>query len=107
MPTTYKILGQVAGQATTQSLYTVPAGTQAVISSLIVSNHSTSTATYDIAVIPSGSTLSTSRYVARNILMSGSDSSALTLGLTLGQFDSVNVAGVLTGSFSIFGSEIS
>ena len=107
MPTTYKILGQITGSVATASLYTSPAGTQTVVSSLVVTNRGTANNTYYIAVVPSGSTLGVEDWVAFNVPISGSDSTALTLGITLGAEDSIQVSGVPTGSFNLFGSQIS
>ena len=110
MPTTYKILGQITGSSDTGSLatlYTVPGATQAVVSSLVAANRSDSNSVYYIAVIPSGQTIDNKHYVAHNIPISGSDSTALTLGITLNAGDFIQVTGLETGSFSVFGSEIS
>jgi hypothetical protein len=107
MPTTYKILGQLVGTTSTSSLYTSPVGTQTVVSSLVVANRSTSNSTYFIAVVPSGSTLGVEDWLAFNVPISGSDSTALTLGITLGPQDQIQVSGLLTGSFNLFGSQIS
>jgi hypothetical protein len=107
MPTIYKILGQITGSSATASLYTSPASTQTVVSSLVVANRSTSNSTYFIAVVPSGSALSNEDWLAFQVPISGSDSTALTLGITLGQFDQIQVSGVPTGSFNLFGSQIS
>jgi hypothetical protein len=107
MATTYKILGQITGSAATSSLYTSPTSTQTVVSSLVVTNRSTSNSNFWIAAIPSGDTLSEENWVAFNVPISGSDSVALTLGLTLAAGDSVQVSGMATGSFSLFGSQIS
>lgn len=106
MATTYKILGQITGSATTQSLYTAPGGTQTVVSSLVAANRSASNSTYWIAVVPNGGSLENKNWVAYNVPISGSDSTALTLGITLGAGDSVQVSGLAAGSFSLFGSEI-
>lgn len=105
MATTYKILGQITGSVATASLYTVPAATQTVVSSLVLANRSSTATTYYVAVVPSGSTLANQHWLAYNISITGSDSTALTLGLTLGAYDSIQVSGLATGSFSVFGSE--
>ena len=107
MPTTYKILGQITGSSATSSLYTSPSGTQTVVSSLVVANRSTSNSTYWIAAVSSGSTLSAEDWLAFQIPITGSDSTALTLGITLGPFDQIQVSGLPTGSFNLFGSQIS
>ena len=107
MATTYKILGQITGSAATSSLYTVPTAKQAVVSSIVIANRSTSTATYYIGALPSGSSIANQHWIAFAVPVSGSDSTALTLGVTLNAGDSIQVSGNLTGSFSAFGSEIS
>ena len=107
MATTYKILGQITGSSATSSLYTAPAATQTVVSSLVIANRSTSTAQFWVAAVPSGSTLENKHYLAFNVPVSGSDSTALTLGITLGAGDFIQVSGLATGSFSLFGSQIS
>ena len=108
MATTYKILGQITGSVATASLYTTPAATQTVVSSLVVSNRGSANGSYWIAVVPSGSTLGDKNWVAYNVPISGSDSTALTLGITLGASDTIQVSGLTnSGSFSLFGSEIS
>ena len=107
MPTIYKILGQITGSSATASLYTSPAATQTVVSSLVVANRSTANSTFWIAAVPSGSTLSNEHWLAFQVPISGSDSTALTLGITLGAGDQVQVSGLTTGSFNLFGSQIS
>jgi hypothetical protein len=108
MPTTYKILGQITGSSATASLYTSPAGTQTVVSSLVVTNRGTANNTYFIAVIPSGGSLSNEDWLAFNVPISGSDSTALTLGITLAAGDQIQVSGLAnSGSFNLFGSQIS
>jgi hypothetical protein len=106
MATTYKILGQITGSSATSSLYTAPVATQTVVSSLVVTNRSSTSSTFWIAALPSGSTLDPKHYLAFNVPVSGSDSTALTLGITLGAEDQIQVSGLATGSFSLFGSEI-
>jgi hypothetical protein len=109
MATTYKILGQITGSlsGSMATLYTVPGATQTVVSSLVISNQSSTATPYRIAAIPSGTSLEAKNYLAFNVAISGSDSTALTLGITLGAGDFIQVSGVPTGSFSLFGSEIS
>jgi hypothetical protein len=108
MPTTYRILGQITGSVATASLYTSPAATQTVVSSLVVANRGTTNNTYFIAVVPSGSVLGVEDWLAFNVPISGSDSTALTLGITLATGDQVQVSGLAnSGSFNLFGSQIS
>ena len=106
MATTYKILGQITGSSATASLYTSPSATQTVVSSLVVSNRSTSNSSFWLAAIPSGDTLANKNWLAFATPISASDSIALTLGITLAAGDFIQVSGMATGSFSLFGSQI-
>jgi len=108
MPTVYKVLGQSAPSATTNTdLYTVPAATSAVVSTIVVANRSDSTATYRIAIRPAGATLANQHYLAFDVGVGASDSTNLTLGITLAATDVVSIyASTANLSFSIFGSEI-
>jgi hypothetical protein len=108
MPTTYKVLGQSAPDATTATtLYTVPAATSAVISTLVVANRSATAASYRIAIRPGGASLSNTHYIAYDVALAGSDATTLTLGITLAATDVVTVyASTANTSFNLFGSEI-
>jgi hypothetical protein len=108
MATTYKVLGQVAPSATTATtLYTVPSGKQAVVSSLVVANRSGSLVGYRIAVRPAGAALANQHYLAYGVGVGAADSTTLTLGITLSATDVVEVyASTADLSFSAFGSEI-
>lgn len=108
MPTVYKVLGQSAPSATTATtLYTVPSSTEAVVSTLIVANRSGTDATYRIAIRPNGATLATTHYIAYDVTVGASDSTTLTLGLTLDAADVITVyASTADLTFSVFGSEI-
>jgi glucose-6-phosphate dehydrogenase assembly protein OpcA len=109
MPTTYKVLGQSNPSATTATtLYTVPASTQTVVSTVVIANLAASAATFRIACRVNGATLANSQYVAYDITVGASDSTALTLGLTLGAADVITVyASTANLTFTAFGSEIS
>jgi membrane protein YqaA with SNARE-associated domain len=108
MPTTYKVLGQSAPAATTNTdLYTVPAGASAVCSTLAICNRSAST-TFRVAVRPAGAALVNPHYIVFDNWVNQYDTVFLTLGVTLAAGDVVTVfAGAANLSFSLFGSEIS
>ena len=109
MPTTYKVLGQVNPSATTATtLYTVPSATQSVVSTIVIANLVTTSATFRIAIRVGGATLANSQYVAYDVIVGGADSTALTLGITLGATDVITVYGSTANlTFTAFGSEIS
>ena len=110
MATTYKVLGQSNPAATTETtLYTPSGSAAAVVSTITICNQAASAATYRIAVWPTG----TSSSVAKNWIVYGatvaaSDTTALTLGLTLENGATIRVyASSANVSFNAFGSEIS
>ena len=109
MPTTYKVLGQSNPAATTAtSLYTVPAATQAIVSTLTVTNQTATAGTYRIAVRVAGAALAAAQYIAYDVSLPGNATDTLTLGVTLGATDVITVyASAATFSFNAFGSELS
>lgn len=109
MAFTYKVLGQVAPSATTDTTaYTVPAGKQAIISTITIANRSASASSYRIAVRPDGATISNEHYLAYDIAIAANDTTVLTIGLTVDAGDVITVYGLSANlSFGIYGSEIS
>ena len=107
MPTTYKVLGQVAPVAVTLTpLYATPGGTQAVASTLSICNRGLST-TYRVAVQVAAAAITNSQYVVYDAAINANDTVMLTLGISLGATDVVSVyAGTANVSFSLFGAEI-
>jgi hypothetical protein len=108
MAQVYKILGQSNPTSNTQTtLYTVPAATSTVVSSVIICNLNITDTNYRIALQPAGSSLANTQYIAYDTIVPGSDTIALSLGLTLAATDVVSVfAGTSDVNFSIFGCEI-
>lgn len=109
MPTTYKVLGQSNPAATTATtLYTVPTATEAVVSTIVIANLTATAATFRIAIRPNGAALANSQYIAYDITVGASDSTALTLGITMDAADVITVyASTANLTFTAFGSEIS
>lgn len=105
---TYKILGQICPQANTaNTLYTVPNGKTAVVSTINVCNPSTS-ANVDIriALVPSGSSLANQHYVTYGLPVPYSDSISLSLGIGLAANDSIivyanNATNIAFGAYGI------
>lgn len=108
MATTYKVLGQSNPSATNPTtLYTVPASTQTIVSTITVCNQAATAATYRIAVRVNGAALAASQYIAYDVSLPANASDTLTLGVTLGAADIITVyASTATMSFAAFGSEI-
>lgn len=108
MPVNYKVLGQSAPSATTDTtVYTVPASTEAIISTIVVTNRSATARTFRIAIRPNGATLANQHYIAFDSPVNANDIVALSLGLTADASDVVTVyASSADLSFGVFGSEV-
>jgi len=109
MASELKVLGQSApAAATLVDLYTVPASTESVCSSLTVCNISAVETTFRMAVRPLGASISDEHYIYYDLPLAGHDTFVATVGLSLGATDVVSVYNTLsTLSFSLFGREIS
>ena len=109
MPTTYKVLGQSApAAATATSLYTVPAATQTIISTInVVNTHASTADVIRIAVRPDGTALANQHYVVYGLSLSAGATFTYTGGITIDATDVVTVYSTNgTSSFTAFGSEI-
>lgn len=109
MAESYKILGQTAPSATTDTtLYTVPSSTQAVISTITICNRSSTSATYRIAARPGGASIANQHYVAYDITIAANATDTFSIGMTLNAADVITVRSSTANlSFNAFGSEIS
>jgi glucose-6-phosphate dehydrogenase assembly protein OpcA len=109
MPTVYKVLGQSnPASNTATTLYTAPASTATVVSTISVANLTGTAATFRIAVRPAGATLANQHYLAYDVTVGASDSTTITCGFTLATTDVITVyASTANLAFSAFGSEIS
>lgn len=108
MPTNYKVLGQSAPSATTNTtLYTVPASTQAVVSTITICNRGTSQGSYRLAIRPDGAAIANQHYLAFDATVPAATTITWTIGATLGDTDVITVfASSADFSFAAFGSEI-
>lgn len=106
--TTYKILGQSAPTATTSTdLYTVPAATETIVSSLVISNRAATSSTYRVSVSSNGAALANEQYLVYDATINANDTIALSLGITLDATDKIRVyASSANLSFNAFGTEI-
>ena len=109
MATTYKVLGQAAPADTANAdLYTVPASTEAVISTIVVSNVTATDATCRIFVRVAGAAAAAGNALVYDGTVAANDFTAVTVGITLAATDAITVqsgtADALT--FQAFGSEI-
>jgi glucose-6-phosphate dehydrogenase assembly protein OpcA len=104
-----KVLGQVNPSATTlTTLYTVPSAKEAVVSSISVANLTSTAATFRLAVRPAGASIENKHYIGYDITVGASDSTIITVGLTLATTDVLSVyASTANVAFQAFGDEAS
>ena len=112
MPTVYKRLGAAQGNGvigTAANIYTCPASTAAVVSTISICNTSSTAATYTISVSTASATYQAAGHIVYQASIAGNDTVGLTFGLTLDATNKYLVASssASTVSFSVFGSEIS
>lgn len=104
-----KVLGQLASAATTlEDLYTVPALTEAVSSTLVVCNRSATPTTFRVAVRPAGAAINNKHYISYDVPIGANEVWSYTIGMTLGAADVVSIyAAAATLSSTLFGVEVS
>jgi len=109
MATVYKVLGQSAPAATTEAdLYTTPALTSTIVSSLVVSNRGASSATFRVSVSVAGAATANKDYLIYDSSINPTSTGTFTLGITMGAADKMRVyASTADLSFNLFGSEVS
>lgn len=112
MANTYKVLALTALTAATNTdLYTVPAATSTIISTITVANSASTAATYRLAITGSATAASAvgiGDHIAFDVSILGNDTTTISLGLTLEAAKKI-VARASTASvtFGVFGSEVS
>lgn len=111
MADVYKVLGQSSPAATTDTvLYTVPASTQAVISTLSICNRAPSDATFRVIIQKAAEQTSilSKQYFAYDTKVFKNDTTSITVGMTLATGDRIQVYALTEYlSFQAFGSEMS
>jgi hypothetical protein len=109
MANVYKILGQSSPSATTSTdLYTVPATTSTVCSSISICNRGGTPTTFRVSISPAGVAIANKDYLYYDVTLAGNDTFIATIGVTLATTDKIRVyAGNANLSFQIFGTEIS
>lgn len=103
----YRVLGQLACAATTlESVYTVPSGKSAVVSTVSVCNRTASSVTYRLAVRPGGASIADAHYLAYGVTLPANSSDYLTIGITLAATDVLSFyCSAASASVSAFGDE--
>lgn len=108
MAYTYKVLGQaIPSSQSNVDLYTVPASTSAIISTVNVCNQNAANATFRLSVRPAGANGTSKHFIVYDSAIPAQDTIALSLGMSLGNTDVVTAWTYQGGlSFSVFGTEI-
>ena len=110
MATAYKY-SQVQGTASTgtyATLYNTPSATEAVISSLVICNQSSSSVTVRVGLDTAAGTPGADEFLVYDAAVAGNDTVALTLGITLDASKYLRISSsASTCNFSAFLSEIS
>ena len=108
MTITYRVLGQLNPTANVETtVYTVPAATQTVVSTVAVCNLSNVATTFSLAVKVANATVANKSYINYQTPLPGNDTMTLTLGLTLGNTDVISAnCGSANVAINVFGSEI-
>jgi len=104
---TYKVIAQSnPSAAALTDIYTVPALTQAVISTIIVANRGNAN-TFRIAIAVAGTPDAYEQYIAYDAEISKNGVQEFTIGATLGAGDKIRVYTPTAGiSVNVFGTEI-
>jgi hypothetical protein len=104
-----KVLGQVNPAATTlTTLYTVPAATTTVCSTLVICEKGGAAATFRLSVAVAGAADNAKQYLFYDAALTANETKAVTIGITLGATDVVKVyASTVNVVFNLFGAETS
>lgn len=108
MADTFKVLGQSAPAATTETLlYTVPALKSTTISTITVCNRGATAATFRVSISPAGAATANQHYMYYDQTLSAYSTWAATLGITLATTDVIRIyASSANLSFNMFGVEV-
>lgn len=107
MAETIKVLGQSKPAAAVLSdMYTVPAATTAVISTITVCEQAGSATTFRISVAVAGAVDAVTQYIVYDAALGANETKAFTLGITLAATDVLRVRSTSGSvSFNAFGAE--
>ena len=108
MTDTTKVLAQLNPAATTlTTLYTVPALTSAVVSSLVICNQSATDITFRLSIQIAAAADDPKQYLYYDLPLVANDTFVATIGVTLAASDVIKVYASSTSvSFSAFGVEV-
>lgn len=109
MATVHKVLGNLAPTAgSLQTVYTVPASTEAIVSTITLCNRAAESIKVRVAVRPNAAVIANDMYIYYDLLIPGNETFATTIGITMDASDDIQVyTDIATLSVNIFGQEIS
>ena len=109
MATTTKVLARTAASLTTTTvLYTVPAATSTVCSSISICNRGSTQTTFRVSISQGGGATANKDYLYYDVTLAGNDTFIATIGVTLETTDVIRVySGNSNLSFQVWGTEIS
>lgn len=108
MATNFKILGQSAPSSTSNvDLYTVGSGKQAIVSTLVIANTTSSSATTRVFVRKAGATANAATAVMYDVTIGANSHNAFTEGWAMDATDVVTVQSSVGNAltFTLFGQE--
>lgn len=107
MAQTLKVLAQVNPSATTlTTLYTVPAATSTVASSIIVCNQAATDATFRVSIQVAAAADNAKQYLYYDTTVNANDTFIATIGITMATTDVMKIyASSSTLSFNLVGAE--
>ena len=110
MASSYKTLGQLdLTSSALTTLYTCPAATETVVSTIVIANRDTAATTFRLAMRTDGDAISDKHYLAYDVPVAANDSTTLTLGMTMVATDVLSVSAAGTASLlsvNAFGAEV-
>ena len=108
MTDTAKVLGQsIPAAGTLTTLYTVPAATSAIVSTLTACNQSATATTIRVSIALAGAADTAKQYIYYDLALAANDNFSATQGWTLATTDVVrcySANGLV--SFNLFGAQI-
>ena len=108
MTDTLQILGQYSPAADSlYTLYTVPAVTSAVVSSIMICNTNSSSVTFRVSVAIAGAIDAISQYIYYDLPLLANDTFVATIGVSLATTDQIRVQANATNvAFTVSGVQI-
>ena len=108
MTTAYLVLGQLDSAATTiETVYTVPASTSAVVSTITACNTTASAVTIRVYIVKSGGSATVANALYYDLTLPSGDTFASTCGVTLATGDLIRAyASAAHICFQAFGTQI-